>query len=327
MKKHILLLVGVLFCLGISVSAESLVMQVISNATTGQIEIFDAGKPVLHYNYQTVEPGAVLKKIAPNNRKYALPRSDYIHPLYNLNGKELTRDWAVDHPHHRGIYWAWPEVVYGGISGDLHALQKVFARPTGKLRIASGTEFAQIAAENQWLWDDREPIVRELAIIRAYHATEQGRAIDLTLQFTALKEGVTIARRGLTHYGGLNIRMATSVGQTISTFTDSTNSMPRAWSDLSGTFSGSSMPSGLMVFPHPRNPDPPVEWVQFPNLAWCQPTFPATGMRYALKRVQPLVLRYRLYVHAGGKPDDATAAKLWDAYSALEVTSTGEAAP
>ena len=65
-------------------------------------------------------------------RIYARARSDYIHPLFGLEGETLTKDWSTDHPHHRGIYWAWPEVDWRGQRGDLHALQHVFARPTGK---------------------------------------------------------------------------------------------------------------------------------------------------------------------------------------------------
>lgn len=97
------------------------VMRAETDAASGPIDVFDNDKPVLRYNYQTVEPGAVLEKMTPNNRKYVQPRSDYIHPLYGLNGEVLTRDWSVDHPHHRGIYWAWPEVVARKQSKDFTA--------------------------------------------------------------------------------------------------------------------------------------------------------------------------------------------------------------
>ena len=130
------------------------VMQATRDLAGGQLHITDNGKPVLRYNYQTVEPGEVLDKVAPGNLIYARPRSDYIHPLYGLDGEMLTRDWSLDHPHHRGIYWAWPEVDFGTNRGDLHALQKVFARPTGKVRLQGGPVFAQIEAENLWLWEN-----------------------------------------------------------------------------------------------------------------------------------------------------------------------------
>ena len=291
-------------------------MQAVSNAVTGQIGIFDGGKPVLRYNYRSVDPGAVLENIKTNNLKYARPRSDYIHPLYGLSGEELTRDWAVDHPHHRGIYWAWPEVDYGTNRADLHALQNIFARPTGNVRLRSGAELAQIEAENLWLWEDREPVVRESVSIRAYPATQQGRVVDLTLNFVALKEGVTIARRQTKHYGGMNVRLVTPESQTISILTNAPNARPqRAWADLSGLFPGGSAASGLTLMQHPQNPGYPGEWVQFPNLSWCQPTFPTSGTRYALKRGQPLPLRFRLWIHAGGNPDSDVLTGLWDAFS------------
>ena len=291
------------------------VMQAARDLASGQITITDHGKPVLRYNYQTVEPGEVLDKVTPANRIYTRARSDYIHPLFGLDGEVLTRDWPVDHPHHRGIYWAWPEVDFGKERGDLHALQKVFARPTGKVRLESGPVFAEIEAENLWLWEDREPIVREQAIIRAYRATGQGRVVDLAFRFVALKDGVTIARRGTEHYGGLNLRMDTPASQEITVHTDSSNAVPRrAWSDLSGVFNGAAGASGLTVLQCRENPDYPGDWQQYPALAWCQPTFPAAGTRYALPPGKPLVLRFRLFVHAGAKPDEEQAAKLWNAF-------------
>jgi hypothetical protein len=298
-------------------------MQARQDSASGQIDISQNGRLVLRYNYKTIEPGAVLDKVTPANRIYARARSDYIHPLCGLQGEVLTRDWSPDHPHHRGIYWAWPEVDFGTNRGDLHALQKVFARPTGKIRLQSGPDYAEIEAENLWQWEDREPIVREQAIIRAHRATEQGRVIDLAFRFVALKDGVTLARRGTEHYGGLNIRMATPASQDIAVHTDPSNAVPRrAWSDLSGVFAGASARSGLTVFQYQGNPDYPGDWVQYPNLSWCQPTFPAAGTRYALRRDQPLVLRYRLFVHAGVGPDDERAAKLWD-----DMHAPGAAAP
>ena len=293
------------------------IMQARQDVVSGQIDISDDGKPVLRYNYKAIEPGDVLDKVTAANRIYARARSDYIHPLFGLNSEILTRDWSIDHPHHRGIYWAWPEVDFGQERGDLHALQKVFARPTGKLQLQSGPVFAQIEAENLWLWEDREPIVREQAIIRAYRATPQGRVVDLAFRFVALKEGITVARRGTDKYGGLSPRMATPAAQKISTHTDLSNTVPRrAWSDLSGSFAGAAAPSGLSVLQHPKNPDYPGDWVQYPELSWCQPTFPAANTRYILSPGKPLVLRFRLWVHSGAELEPIRGAELWDAFNA-----------
>lgn len=291
-------------------------LEAITDGTTGAINILDGGKPVLRYNYQSVPPGDVLKQVHPDNLKYARARSDYIHPLYSLSGEILTRDWSIDHPHHRGIYWAWPEVQYQGELGDLHALQRVFARPAGNCTLQTGPRFAQIDAENLWVWDNGDEIVRERAFIRAYSVTRAGRCIDLEFHFTALRDGVTLARRGTEHYGGLNIRMAAVRDQKITAWTSPAGAQPRrAWSDLSGLFGASPEPAGLTVLQHPRNPDFPGDWIQYPDLNWVQPTFPAAKTRYALKREQPLVLRFRLWVHSGGKPADEVIMRQWDAFA------------
>ena len=284
----------------------------------GQVELREGEQLVLRYNYRTIEPSAeFLAQVSAGNKIYARARSDYIHPLMGPQGEELTRDWAPDHPHHRGIYWAWPEVECGAERGDLHALQRVFARPTGQVRLESGPVYAQVTAESEWRWEDGDPIVREVAIIRAYRASPSGRLIDLAFQFVALKDGVTLARRDTDKYGGLNLRLSRPEGQEIVPWIDPASASPRrAWSDLSGRFAGAAANAGLLVLQHPANPDYPGDWVQYPDLSWCQPTFPQAGRRWPLTRSKPLELRYRLWVHPGSAPASPVAARVWDQYSA-----------
>ncbi|MFI5381869.1 MAG: DUF6807 family protein [Tepidisphaerales bacterium] len=296
-------------------AARLVTMRVFKDERSKRFEIREGKPPVLVYNHGTVEPGEILAKIAPDNLQYARPRSDYIHPLYGPDGEELTKDWSVDHPHHRGIYWAWPEVDYKGQRGDLHALQRVFARPTGVCDTIGGPVFAQISAENEWRWEDKEPIVRERAIIRAWHVGAAGRCIDLEFRFTAMADDVAIARRDTKLYGGLNIRLAAVKDQQIAFHVDAADKQPRmAWAGLSGTFPSGKQPVGLAVFQHPGNPDYPADGIKYPEINWFQPTFPAAGTRYVLKKDRPLVLRYRFWIHSG-KSDDAKMADIWAAYT------------
>ena len=309
----------------------SWLVKVNKDPESGQFVIAEENEKVLQYNYQTVYEDDVVRldyeELERHIRTeadtfvttsiYAVPRSNYIHPVWGLEGEMLTRDWPEGaHPHHRGIYWAWPEVEYGSEMGDLHALQTVFARPTGELEYINGPVFAQIIAENLWMWEDVEPIVREHTLIRAYKASSASRVIDMAFKFVALKEGITFATRGKNSYGGLNIRMQLPESQEISYFTGESELKPiRAWSDLSGKFKGAESFSGLMVLQHQDNPDYPGDWVEYPNLSWLQPTFPASGTRYSLVKNEPLILRYRLVVHAGGKPDVNISEMRWDAFN------------
>jgi hypothetical protein len=291
----------------------------------GQVwEIVDGDQTVLRYNYQIVpEPAAVKDRITADNRKYAVPRCDYIHPLFGPNGEVLTDDWLPDHPHHRGIYWAWPEVDWHGKRGDLHALQHVFARPTGKIDMARGPDFAQITAENRWQWEDGTPIVRELATIRAHGKTVLGRCVDLSFRFTALGDDVQVARRGTSLYGGLNIRLSPAADQRITPFTDPPGATPRrTWAERIGIPRDGKSVVGLTILQSPGNPDYPGDWVQYPEISWIQPTFPAAGTRYTISKDRPLELHYRVSIHEG-MPSQETLKRLWNDY-AREVTAKGE---
>ena len=299
---------------------------------TGQIFIKENNKPVLRYNYQMVYEtdeyafnglganeytATAIDSFMSNPSIYAVPRSNYIHPVFGLNGEILTRDWSKDHPHHRGIYWAWPEVDFGSERGDLHALQKVFARPTGRIKIENGQNYAQIEAENIWITEKGlNTIVRELSLIRAYRKTEEGRMIDLAFLFEGLKDSVTIARRGTEHYGGLNIRMMTPKEQKISYHNDVEGQVPRrSWSDLSGIFAGNEEASGMTVFQHKDNTEYPGEWIEYPDLSWVQPTFPTSKTRYELIPGEQLILRFRVFLHSGMTPDVQVLNQLWDEYN------------
>ena len=314
----------------------------------GQYVICESGMLILQYNYQTVYEQDVIRaesqkgqeiayelidggvyldeyyKSNPGVEKtgkatsaiYAIPRSDYIHPLYGLNGEILTNDWPDGgHPHHRGVFFGWPEVEYGSDRGDIYALQRVFARPTGNIKCTNGRDFAVIEAENRWIWEDKEAIVHEITTIQAYRASGGKRLINLSVALLALKDSVTIATRFTDSYGGLNVRMATPQHQDITYHTDVATASPqRCWADFNGVFEGNATSSGLTIFQHKDNPEYPGEWIKYPELSWIQPTFPTPNTRYLLRKDKPLVLCFRLIVHQGVKPDDGILSKQWDDY-------------
>ncbi|MCG8508541.1 MAG: PmoA family protein, partial [Rhodospirillales bacterium] len=304
---------------------------------TGEVLISEGDVPILRYHYRAVDVPEGLfegipEKQMPYARKYAQPRSNYIHPLFGPDGvTELTADWEKDHPHHRGIYWAWPEVQYNGELGDLHALQRVFARPTGKIEVDTGDEYASLRAESLWHWEEKTPIVKETSIVQAWRGDEQGRFIDLTFMFEAVKEAVSIARRGTNAYGGLNVRLHHLLNEKIRTHTSRADQLPRRnWGDWSGGTKGAGGEDkgcGLAIFEHPDNPYYPADWVQYPDLPWFQPAFPKKGIRHELKLGEPLVLRYRLWVHRG-TPTEEELNKVFEAYVKSQGNgSSDEAAP
>ena len=290
---------------------------------TGQVVVSQGDRPVLQYNYLTVQPPAgFVESAEAGNRRYARARSDYIHPLHGPDGEILTADWSKDHPHHRGVYWAWPEVDWRGKRGDLHALQTVIARPTANVKLQSGAESARIEAENLWLWEDETPIVREATVMCVHKAGTEGRHIDLRFDFEALADDVAIARRGADAYGGLNIRLSPIKDMQLIHHADPVGAEPRrAWSDSLGIRPGGTRSVGLAVFEKTTNPDYPGDYIEYPYLPWFQPTFPAQGTRYMLRKNQTLTLEYRLWIRPDGKTDETAYIRQWQMYN-NDQTST-----
>ncbi|MDR1480405.1 MAG: PmoA family protein [Planctomycetaceae bacterium] len=289
-----------------------------TNSETNQWLILENEEPVLQYNYGTLPlPNGYIEKISQTSRIYAVPRSDYIHPLYDLDGEPITKDWSNDHPHHRGIYWAWPEVGYKNELGDLHALQKVFARTTNKIETATENGKLKLTAENVWKWLDKEPIVNEKITITVLPLDKNGRKINLEFHFTALVDEVTLARRGTQHYGGLNIRMQPLNEFKTSSFYGNEKDIPKinqpAWVCSSWNNPKSDGRTELTVFEKATNPDYPGALIQYPNLNWFQPTFPKNGTRYKLEKNKPLTLHYQLWLH-NASDNDNTKKETWEIF-------------
>lgn len=312
----LIVLASVIVPTGAAPPASEQGMRAIYDQATGHATLAEGETPILVYNYKTVEiPDDLLDRVAPAAQKFALPRSDYIHPLYGPQGEVLTDDWSPDHPHHRGIYWAWPEVDFEESRGDLHALQQVFARPTGEIEVAASPKWGQIRAENVWRWEDETDIVHETVLLRAYPENQQGRLIDLTLTFTALVDRVSIARRETNHYGGLNFRFAALQQLAISEQNDPPSATPcRSWASLSGIPPSAKERVTLTIIQRRDNPHYPGGWVAYPELPWLQPLFPADGERYQLEKAKPLTLNYRLWIYRGQVANTNQLDRQWNAY-------------
>ncbi len=59
-------------------------------------------------------------------------RSGYIHPLMTPDGRELTGDYAADHAHQHGIFFAWTSGKYAGEKIDFWNQKKEEGRVAHK---------------------------------------------------------------------------------------------------------------------------------------------------------------------------------------------------
>lgn len=269
-------------------------------------DITEGALPVLRYNHGTVPPPA------GTDTNYA--RGDYIMPLFGPTGEVLTDDYPKDHPHHRGVGWSWPVTRWGQEVRDIWAVQGVWARPVAMRRVEVGPVFALLAAENVWQWGDTNPIVREAVVIRAFRRSGGERLVDVEVRLTALADGVAIGGRPHGGYGGFGLRAQPAQRRVITRFTDGPGVTPRrSWLDYSGVFAGGSGPAGLAIFEDTANLFYPNPLLKYPDLNYVMPAFPGER-EVALSKEKPLVLKHRLWIHAG-PADEPKLAAVWAAYA------------
>jgi hypothetical protein len=264
--------------------------------TPASLELSEDGKPVFVYNF-----GCILTNGFPEKMR----RSCYLHPVYAPDGTLLTDDFNKDHPHHRGIFWAWEVVTFDGETNDVWTVQgfrQKFVR--WKARETNGT--ARLAAENGWYAGERKFVKEDVDIV-AHPTVKDRRVLDFMLSFEATDKPVTIvgtpiAQKG---YGGFAFRTAPREGGAAKTviLTDAGISekdgvMARhPWAEIRGTFQGRK--ESVRIEDDASNPG-------FPNNGWLmRHSFALLNVSYPglepliLQPGKPLILKYRVILSSG----------------------------
>ncbi|MCZ2079993.1 MAG: PmoA family protein [Bryobacteraceae bacterium] len=267
---------------------------------TSGLELTENGKPVFVYIYQPV-----LK--AGTDEKYR--RSSYIHPLYAPDGTVVTGDFPKDHPHHRGLCWAWPIVRFEGQTYDMWAVQGMRQRFVQWLKRDAGKRSASVTVENGWFAGDRK-IVKETVAIEAMPAADNRRELRLTLTFEAAGEPVEIQGREVKGYGGLHIRFAPRQDTVIHTdqgrLERDSDLTRHPWAQLEGTMEGKRV--GVRIDVDPSNPGTPNGWC-LRHYGYLGVGWPGLGS-YTLRRGEPLALKYRVTVFSKGPASEVSRAGL-----------------
>jgi len=258
------------------------------------IEILENHKKVLFYQ---VRPKSV-------NGKYE--RAGFIHPLYSLNEKSLTEDMPKDHPYHRGIFWAWHQIMWNNKQiADGWISENISWEPS---KIAVHKKSEGITLQSEMIWKSilndsiSTPIVKEHTKISVHQSTSQYRIIDFDIQLFALKDSLKIGgsddEKG---YGGFCLRL--KLPEDISFVSGDTEVTPLEtavhaglWMDFTGSFDGKdSRKIGIAVFCDDSNPGRLQEWIlrkkgSMQNIVYPRRT-PVTLSKNGLR------LRYRLVIH------------------------------
>jgi len=241
-------------------------------------------------------------------------RAAYVHPLWDLDGNVLTEDFPEDHPHHRGIFWAWHQLTVGG-------------RQTGDPWICSDflAELAPQGVRVQWqsngavrlnvplLWKSphwtgsdglQKPIVQEQTAVIVHPVQSDVRLIDFVIALTAMEEDVRLGgASNVKGYGGFSTRLRLPDGlkfrlQSGAVEPQQTAVQASPWLKMTAAFGKDSKLSDVGVLTHPSTPGFPQRWILRQKRSMQNGVFPGREP-VALPRGQTLQFRYRIVLHRG----------------------------
>ncbi len=262
-------------------------------------------------------------QIAEKSFNGTYSRSNYIHPLYTLDGQILTEDFPPDHLHHRGVFWAWHQLYIGDKQlGDGWEIKDFRWEVKSVTELKGQGDARAIQAEvlwktNRWIDDEgnEKAVVKETTTIKVYPAENRYRQIDITVSIQALEQNMRMGgSENEKGYGGFSprIRLPKDIHFTSSAGEVKPDNLPvkaDGWMDISGSYGKGGALAGLTVLCHPNNPGFPNPWILRSAKSMQNAVYPFPGASAVpLSETQPTILRYRLLVHKGdGKAMDIAA--------------------
>jgi hypothetical protein len=272
--------------------------QVTVEETDEGIRFAEDDRPILWYRHRPVSLDG------------AFTRSHYVHPLYDLDGNVITEDFPEDHPHQRGIFWAWHQVKVGDLAAGDSWLTQDFTWDVVKTGTTVGANGeANLSVEVVWssptITDNSgEPaqLVREATSIKVHAVEQTVRRIDFEIRLLALVDQMSIGgsddEKG---YGGFSARFRlpddVRFQSTHGEFTPENIPCDAGpWVDLFGSYGKSPSKSGMALLCHPTSAGYPQKWILRSHDSMQNAVYPGRDC-IPLSGDRPLILRYRLVLH------------------------------
>jgi hypothetical protein len=259
------------------------------------IEVSENGRPVFFYQK------------SPKTLTGQYVCSNYIHPLYNLNGDVITEEFPADHPFHRGVFWAWHQLYRNNVRlGDGWTNDSI-SQEVVKISSEKGKDRVGIDLEVFWhssTDDTGKPFIEERTSITVNKIKSGIRTIDFEISLRALHEGIQIGgsadQKG---YGGFCVRMKLPDSLVFSSVKGAVTPQELQvkagpWMDFSGKFGEADELSGITILCNQGMPDYPEQWILRQKGSMQNIVFPGSK-RINVPVKKPLVLRYRIIIHNG----------------------------
>jgi len=246
------------------------------------------------------------KSMKDKNGAYG--RCHYIHPLYGPDGTRLTEDFPADHLHHRGIFWAWHQILVDKKPVSDGWELKNFQQKVTSVEFLLKKGIGLLNTTTEWkspLWENgTKPYLKENTSITIHPKTGNYRRIDFEIRMKALTDRLSIGgsddEKG---YSGFSTRLklpsdltftgGNGLVQPMNTAIEAGNSM-----NINGSFLNGEKRGGVVIWSSPTNPAPATSWILRKSASMQNAAFPGRNP-IAIPFDQPLVLNYSLLVYQG----------------------------
>ncbi|HBH24687.1 MAG TPA: hypothetical protein DDY13_14860 [Cytophagales bacterium] len=264
------------------------------------ILLMESGDRVLFYQ----------RNLKSEEGKYG--RAHYFHPLYGLKGDILTKDVPPDHPHHRGVFWAWHELLLGGKKvadgWDIKNIEWIVNNTTSntneKYAILNTNVVWRILKDNGKALD----IVEETCLVRVSQPHQRLRRMDFEIQLKALTDSVNIAgSQDEKGYGGFSIRLI--LPENVQFYDQQKLLIPKNeavsggdWLKVKGELGRvSAIPTQLILITHPEYPNKKQKWILRSKGSMQNVVFPGKNA-VRIYEHEPLILKYGLILFNKNTP-------------------------
>lgn len=284
---------GILLLLVIVSCSNNVGQKLTIRETPEGVEVLEDSMLILFFNKQ---PAAI-------DGKYE--RAGFVHPLYDMEGKVLTENGPADHPHHRGIFWAWHQVLLKGKQvGDGWVSDHIRFIPQQLKTRQSGDDIL-LDWSMTWQADSVEgkpaALIAEQTIIRVQPATDSLRMIDFDIYLRPLQDSVAIGgSNDIKGYGGFSMRWKLPANLRFETRDSAVQPQEPAvmggpWMQFRGQFNGEKETAVSLLCAAPY-PGPAQSWIlRGPDAVSMQNAL-YPGSAPVLLPKAGLHLRYRLVV-------------------------------
>lgn len=287
---------GIFFFLGFQLSAES--FRVIKDDEG--YEILEGSEKVFFYQ---VEP-----KFYERDYK----RSCYIHPLYGLNQVPITQDFPEDHLHHRGLFWAWHQLILNGEkiadSWDCDnvdwTLENInWEADNQQLKLNLHVNWSSYISKPEST--ERLVYLKEETNITVHSRQKNHRIIDFDIVLNPLVDNFEIGGSDNDKgYGGFSIRL--KLPEDIAFYSDNKKIEPQRtavyagpWLDITGSFEGKEYDkSGILLITHPEFPSEKQGYILRSQGSMQNIAYPGQEP-VAIPKNESLKLKYRMVIHEG----------------------------